>query len=315
MSVIRSRPQKEFVALDNSVLQDQNLSAQALGLWARCMSRPENWEFHISELCASFKMGKYTMYKALRELIKYGYAFRGQKKVCAPEGWLGKKKVFSKIEYIFVGKKLTPEEKKLLEEEYEKTEFKKSFPHADFQHAQTQHAEEQPLQKTDSLKKTDKNTKMPLARPITLNSETKKFEGISEEDLQRWQNTFPAVNVRKELQEALLWALTVSRSNYRKSLNTWMSNVNKAHTTPFRNPEEHLKEVTQKDIQENKKLAEEWEKKYEENPQMNYHLQSSPTKVSFTLPNRQGYEVDYNLPIEEFIKKCLPALKRMRLKV
>ncbi len=80
MTVIRIKPQKEFVSLKNSVLQDPNLSLEAIGLWSHCMSRPENWTFHITHLANHFKVGSKKIYNIINELIENSYAFKGQKK-------------------------------------------------------------------------------------------------------------------------------------------------------------------------------------------------------------------------------------------
>ncbi len=159
--------------------------------------------------------------------------------------------------------------------------------------------------------KENKKKKSPVATPIVLNSETKKFEGIKEEDIKRWQDTFTAVNVRKEIQEALIWALGEPRSNYRKSLNTWMKNVNKAHISPLTQSKEVSVPASEDEVRRNREFAKHWENQFEKNPKNQYGVQAKPSQVTFIFPNGEGYSVEYNLKTEEFLKKCKKATTRL----
>lgn len=170
---------------------------------------------------------------------------------------------------------------------------------------------------TKEIKKNTKK-KAPAAPPITLNAQERKFEGIRPEDLQMWQDTFPAVNVRKELERALLWALTAPRNNYRKSINTWMRNVDKEHTTPFKTQNQGISvatdsSVADEDVQENSKIAHEWEREYEKRRIPNYDVQAKANRVDFCLPNGESVSVPYNLNRKEFLKRCQSPAKRMKL--
>ena len=154
--------------------------------------------------------------------------------------------------------------------------------------------------------------KEPLARPITLNSQTKKFEGISEDDLKQWQDTFPAVNVRKELQEALLWAFNTPRKNYRKSLNTWMSNVNKSHTTPFIPKTDISKKIVESSLEEDRKLAKEIERKHPTLFTTNV-IQRFEERIEFVM-GMQGVKLFF-FGQPDFRKDCLAMLRRMTLSI
>jgi len=105
MSIIRIKHNREnpFVQLNKKALWDENLSLQAIGLWARCMSRPDNWIFNISEMVASSKEGKDAIYNTINELIKNGYCLRVQAKNKSSG-------LFDKVEYYFYEFKLSPEE-------------------------------------------------------------------------------------------------------------------------------------------------------------------------------------------------------------
>lgn len=165
---------------------------------------------------------------------------------------------------------------------------------------------------TKEIKKIEQK-KAPAASAISLNAATKKFEGISEEDVNRWQQTFPAVNVRKELQEALLWALNTPRKNYRRSLDAWMSNINKSHTTPFKQELQASESFTEEDAARNKEQGDAWEKEYEKNKSIHYDVQSSFEKITFILPNNESYSVKYNQSTKEFLNSCQKAITKMKL--
>lgn len=69
MSVVKIKHQRDFVILHKSVLENPNLSFKAKGVWAYCMSRPEDWQFHVSHLATVSKDGIDSVYSALKELI------------------------------------------------------------------------------------------------------------------------------------------------------------------------------------------------------------------------------------------------------
>lgn len=165
MTVIRVKHQKNFTTLSNSILQDSNLSLEAIGLWSHCMSRPENWIFYVSQLAESFKTSNKKIYKVINELIANGYAFKGQKREAKEESRYGNKLLFSKIEYTFFPMKISEEDKKSLEKEYSLSKFKKSFPLAQIQQAETQHAENDTLQKKEEIQIKEEIKKESAAPP------------------------------------------------------------------------------------------------------------------------------------------------------
>lgn len=134
MSVIRIVHNKEnpFVQLNKKALWDQELSSAAVGLWARCMSRPDNWTFSISELATKFKEGKKCLYRLINELVAAGYAIKGQNRKRNDGTKKGGKRIlFDSYNYIFFEFKLTPEEKSLY-----MSDFQKMFPLSVFGHVQ-----------------------------------------------------------------------------------------------------------------------------------------------------------------------------------
>jgi len=169
--------------------------------------------------------------------------------------------------------------------------------------------------KEDILK--EKNSKKRKSKDespsITFNSLTRRFEGITEEDINAWRKAHPSVNVLKVIDECAIWALSNPREHYRISLNTFMKNTELNHTTPWKPPSEPTKEVPIEDIQINKKLAEQWELIYNKKRIQNYDIQAKPSKVLFLFPNNHSEEIEYTTSTEEFKKKCHISLLKMKL--
>ncbi len=112
--IVRVKHTKEnpYIILNRDALWDKNLSLEAVGLWARLLSRPDDWTFYVSELCKTCRCGETKMLRMLKELIKHGYVYRVQNK--APDG------KFTGYEYYVFEKSSTHEEIKII------------FPHLDF---------------------------------------------------------------------------------------------------------------------------------------------------------------------------------------
>lgn len=111
-----------FVQLNKSALWDQKLSLKATGLWARCMSRPDDWQFNMSELIEKSQEGKTAVFGAMKEIIKAGYAIRIQHFV-KENGKITE----SGLHYIFFEFPATEEDKekqlKLFEHDFRNPDF------------------------------------------------------------------------------------------------------------------------------------------------------------------------------------------------
>ena len=55
MSILRVKHDKKnpYVMINREALWDKDLSLQAIGLWARLLSRPDDWKIYVSELAQS----------------------------------------------------------------------------------------------------------------------------------------------------------------------------------------------------------------------------------------------------------------------
>lgn len=125
MSVIRTVHNREnpFVQLNKEALWNEKLSLKAIGLWARCMSRPTDWRFNVKELVSKSKEGRRAIDSAINELIANDYAVRLEHWEKDQEG----KFTTGGVEYVFFEFPATKEDKeKVLEE------FKKCFRHCGF---------------------------------------------------------------------------------------------------------------------------------------------------------------------------------------
>lgn len=147
---------------------------------------------------------------------------------------------------------------------------------------------------------------------ITFNAKTRKFEGIQQEDIDSWRKAHPAVNVLKVIDECAVWAFSNPREHYRISINTFMANKEKNHTTPYKESEQKL-DFLDEDVVENMRLAKKWEKEYESKKIRNYELYARPTNILFVLPNNSGDLISYEMPTKEFIKKCQQHLSKLKI--
>jgi hypothetical protein len=81
MSVIRiKKHQANYVCLQKEILENDQISLKAKGFWAFCMAKPDDWEFKLKNLIKTLLEGREAIYKALQELIKFGYCRRIQNK-------------------------------------------------------------------------------------------------------------------------------------------------------------------------------------------------------------------------------------------
>ena len=140
MTIVRIKHTKEnpYVVLDKKALWDKNLSLDAVGLWARLLSRPDDWQIYVTELCASCDCGETKMYRILSELIDNGYAYRHHSKK--------KDGKFSVYEYFVFETKTSLEQIKII------------FPHLDFPGLGEPGLENQALLSIDPLPSIEKET-------------------------------------------------------------------------------------------------------------------------------------------------------------
>lgn len=69
---------KGFTIIDNDIINDPRMHLKALGLFAYMWSKPDDWQFYISEIATHFKDGESAVSSAMKELMELGYLKRTQ---------------------------------------------------------------------------------------------------------------------------------------------------------------------------------------------------------------------------------------------
>lgn len=147
MSVIKVRIQKDFTIIYNGVLENPRLSFKAKGLWAYCMSKPDNWQFHVCHLAKVSKEGIDSIYSALKELQAEGLVKKSQENTGG---------CFGKMDYIIYP---YPQEIQII------------LPLRDFPQTEDPQTVNPALVSTDSLPRTDLKKNPPLPPPATKEEE------------------------------------------------------------------------------------------------------------------------------------------------
>lgn len=72
------KKQTNFTIVPNEILQSKDLSLQAKGLIAQCLSFPDNWNYSINGLVTVVKEGKTAVMNTIKELERHGYVKRNR---------------------------------------------------------------------------------------------------------------------------------------------------------------------------------------------------------------------------------------------
>ncbi len=159
-----------YVQVCKETVADPNLSLKALGLLTKCLSRPNDWRFNVTELSNSGKDGKKSIYSTIEELITLRYAIKIKHTKKTKDGRFES----GGTEYVFFEVPITEEDK------IEYTEkFKKCFRQTPFGKVGDGLVGNGPLLKNKELKN-DKNN-----HPLTPKKEPKKEEGVSKSSLMK----------------------------------------------------------------------------------------------------------------------------------
>lgn len=79
MAILRNASRGKYTVLNNGIFRDENLSAKSLGILAKMLSLPDNWEFSETGLCLIFKKdGRDSIRSGLKELEENGYLVRSR---------------------------------------------------------------------------------------------------------------------------------------------------------------------------------------------------------------------------------------------
>lgn len=87
-----NRQNGNFTVILNTVVNDQNLSAKAKGIYIYLQSKKDGWQFYESEIIKHFKDGIRSIRGGIKELIDNGYLLKYQERGTtagfAPAVWI-----------------------------------------------------------------------------------------------------------------------------------------------------------------------------------------------------------------------------------
>lgn len=172
----------KFTQILNPMFEDQNLSCKAKGFIGYCLTKPENWHFHISHLVKMLKEGEKAIYSMINECIEQGYALRFQKR--REDGGFAKGEMIisdSKEEIISIKKELEND-----------PDFKKMLPHLPFGDAVNVDAEEYPPSNTEASLVILKETTTKKAAPSAAASFEKEKKDLPE--FESFKDAYPCLN-------------------------------------------------------------------------------------------------------------------------
>lgn len=80
MGKLINKTQNNFTQITNNLVNDTRLSLKSKGLYLYLASKPDDWDFYISEIASKNKDGKEAVRAGLKELERNGYLVRHQKR-------------------------------------------------------------------------------------------------------------------------------------------------------------------------------------------------------------------------------------------
>lgn len=171
---------KGFTIIDNDIINDPRMHLKALGLFAYMWSKPDDWQFYISEIATHFKDGESAVSSAMKELMELGYLKRTQNR---------KDGKFSTYDYVL--------------QEIPKTENHSSVPKGDLPKPEKPKSEK-PIPENQGLLITDNtNTDLNNTNKLLADAQHSFQEittlwqnnwgfpnGIAQQDLTEWSKEF-----------------------------------------------------------------------------------------------------------------------------
>lgn len=78
MTIIRSIKDRNnpYVQINKTVFDDPLISLKAKGFIGYCLSKPDTWTFHVTQLATVLKEKELSIYNVIKECIDHGYAIR-----------------------------------------------------------------------------------------------------------------------------------------------------------------------------------------------------------------------------------------------
>ncbi len=78
--IIKYAGASNFTHINNTPINDENISDSALGILLYVLSKPNDWVIYVNQLCKRFKRSKTKIYSVIEELINLGYMRRRQER-------------------------------------------------------------------------------------------------------------------------------------------------------------------------------------------------------------------------------------------
>ena len=188
MTTIRVSHNREnpYVVINKYGLRHKPLKLAPRGLWSHMLSFPDDWEFNIPKLCNDMDVGKTAIYSAMDVLIKEGFMLRLQYNGKTSTGERG----FQDVEYMVFEFPITPEDKLVIEDEFQRKFTLSGFPLPD-----NPLPENPPL-----LSNEDNQVKKETTTPLLSSSE--KIEPLHPPEVKQTQESLPLFHsTRKYLKD------------------------------------------------------------------------------------------------------------------
>ncbi len=64
---------RQYVIIEQTLVEDSRLSWAARGILGYLLSRPDNWQVRVTDLCRRGDLSRDSIYKLLKELRRFGY--------------------------------------------------------------------------------------------------------------------------------------------------------------------------------------------------------------------------------------------------
>lgn len=76
MTILRRKHTSRYAALPNAIWEDERIGIDEKGVLGYLLSRPPNWNVHLSQVARAMRVGKDRMQRIFRALIAAGYVTR-----------------------------------------------------------------------------------------------------------------------------------------------------------------------------------------------------------------------------------------------
>ena len=76
MTIIRRKHLSRYAAFPNAIWEDERIGVDEKGVLGYLLSRPPNWNVHLSQVARAMRVGKDRMQRIFRTLIAAGYVAR-----------------------------------------------------------------------------------------------------------------------------------------------------------------------------------------------------------------------------------------------